>query len=380
MKKRSKVLINCSNSHIGGAVAVASSFIYCISQKEYTDVEISILASSAVNSNLIALGVDLSRFSNFTVLDYFGIKSLWQGLDRHFKNQDVVFTVFGPCYFLRKKTFHICGFAQPWIIYPNNPVEKNMKMLSRLRLRLKCAVQEVFFSRVDELIVELGHVKVRLSNKWLFKKILIHIVNSSVDEIFKHPSRWHPVNIPVKSNALRLGIISRNYPHKNLACLPYLKEHLKKMYDINAEFFITFSDKEWTLCSENFKRNINNIGSLSLTQCPSFYSAMDGVIFPSLLECFSAVPIEGMMMQKPVFASNLPFIVDCCHEHVIYFEPGNVDSMAKSISEYFKKGKSQQEDYLKNSHSFVSSYPDAIARANIYMEIIGKCLAYPKRP
>ena len=265
MKKKSSLLINCSNAHIGGMVAVASSFIYSISRKEDIGIEVSILASSAVYSNLVALGVDVSRFSNFTVIDYFGIRSLWQGLDRYFKEYDVVFTVFGPCYFLRKRTFHICGFAQPSIIYPNNPVERSMKLLPRLKLRLKCIIQEFFFSRADQIIVELNHVKVGLKNKWLFKKMPIHIVNSSVDEIFKDPSRWHPVVIPMKPNTLRLGIISRNYPHKNLACLTRLKDRLKELFAIDADFFVTFSDKEWELCSEHYKRSIKNVGSLTLT-------------------------------------------------------------------------------------------------------------------
>lgn len=375
MIKKPSLLINCSNLHSGGSVAVATSFLCCINRKEDIGIEISVLASSSVHSNLLALGIDVNRFSNFKVCDYFGIRSLWQGLDGHFKGHDVVFTVFGPCYFLRKRTFHVCGFAQPSIIYPNNPVERRMKLLPRLKHRLKYLIQEFFFFRADEIIVELGHVKTGLKNKWLFKNKPIHIVNSTVDDIFNDPFRWHPVVIPMKPNTLRLGIISRNYPHKNLACLPRLKNRLKELFAIDADFFVTFPNKEWELCSENYKSNIINVGSLTLAQCPSFYAAMDGVIFPSLLECFSACPIEAMMMNKPVFASNLPFIVDSCHEFARYFVANDVDSMAKSISAHFSAEKRRQDDFIKSAHDFVSSYPDASCRADAYLEIILNCLA-----
>lgn len=370
MKKHSSVLINCSNLHNGGGVAVATSFIYSISRKVYPDVDISVICSSSVHTNLVALGADLNAFKCFTVINFVGARSLWQKLDNLFLGHDVVFTIFGPSYFLRKRTYHICGFAQPSIIYPNNIVLQGVKLLPRLKISLKYKLQEIFFQRADEIIVELDHVKIGLRKKLLFKDMPIHIVNSTVDEIFKEPSRWLPVSIPTKPNVLRLGVISRNYHHKNLVCLPFLKARLKELFSIDADFFVTFTDKEWLACSDFFKSSINNIGSIKLAHCPTFYAAMDGVIFPSLLECFSAVPIEAMMMQKPVFASNLPFIVDCCHEHANYFDPHDVDSMAKSISSYFGADKLVQNEFLRSADEFVRTYPDANARADAYMKII----------
>ena len=37
-------------------------------------------------------------------------------------------------------------------------------------------------------------------------------------------------------------------------------------------------------------------------------------------------------MRKPLFASDLPFIHDCCHAHAHYFDPLDVDSMADVIA------------------------------------------------
>ena len=353
-----RLLINCSNLHVGGAVAVATSFIDCLSKAPRPEFEVSLLLSSSVHANLASSKVDLSLFKNCRIADYQGARSIWQGIDRQFEGQDLVFTVFGPLYSFRMRTRHIFGFAQPLIIYPSNPVERQMSLWLRLKQRLKYKLQELYFARADQLIVELEHVKATLSEKFLFRNKPVHVVYNAVDAVFREPARRLAVGIPATPGAIRLGIVSRNYPHKNLACLPALKERLLDEHRLAVEFFVTFTDHEWLACTEPFRNSVSNVGALMLAQSPNFYAAMDGVIFPSLLECFSAVPIEAMTMKKPLFASDLPFIRDCCHEHANYFDPLDLASMARSIADYFiKVDRPSQDLLLERAHAFVQRYP-----------------------
>jgi glycosyltransferase involved in cell wall biosynthesis len=367
-----KILVNCSNLHVGGGVAVATSFINCLSYMEHGSLEISLLLSSHVNKNLISLKTDTSAFSEVVVKDFYGLSALWKGVDNCFNQYDLVFTIFGPTYFIFKNTRHIVGFAQPLIIYPFNPVSRGLTLYKRVKQRIKYKIQELFFSRSDEIIVELEHVQNELEKKALFKSKNIHVVYNAVDSIFNEPARWAPAKIRDTGKRIKLGLISRNYPHKNLSCLPDLKKLLNCKYGIACEFFVTFTDLEWAECSESFKNNINNVGVLSLAQCPSFYSQMDGVVFPSLLECFSAVPIEAMMMRTPLFASELPFIKDCCLSHANYFDPLSVDSMALSIKNYYSSSKDVRIENLNIAYQFVLGYPAAKERAASYIEIINK--------
>ena len=367
---RQRLLINCSNLHVGGAVAVASSFVDSLSRGADMGFEIGLLLSSSVAANLVSLRTDLNRFSGCEVRDYHGMRSLWQGLSRAFAGYDVIFTVFGPAYSITKGKRHICGFAQPLIVYPSNPVERRMKMFDRVLQRLKYKVQEVFFAHADELVVELEHVKSALQRKRWFKTMAIHIVYNTVDAVFHEPTRWLPVALPPTAQAIRLGVVSRNYLHKNLTGLPALKQALKRKHGLEVEFFVTFTEAEWLACSVQFRDSINNAGALVLPQCPSFYAAMDGVIFPSLLECFSAVPLEAMTMRKPLFASDLPFIRDCCHEHANYFDPLDIASMARSIAGYFENGQAPlQQAQLQRAYEFVQSYPSPDERARSYLAI-----------
>lgn len=375
------LLINCSNLHVGGGVAVATSFIDSLSRGPSMSMRIHVLLSSTVAENLRSLGTALDAFDSVEVVDSRGLRSLWTGLSRRFDGMDVVFTVFGPAYVLSRGFRHVCGFAQPLIVYPSNPVERQLPLIDRVLQRLKYRMQEFFFARADALIVELEHVELELHRKPWFRSKPIHVVYNTVDSVFHDPARWLPLPVsdpdPCPASSVpRLGVVSRNYPHKNLGVLPALKDMLAARHGLVVEFIVTFTDAEWQSCNEAFRRSIRNVGALVLAQCPSFYAALDGVIFPSLLECFSAVPLEAMAMRKPLFASDLPFIRDCCHEHAHYFDPLKLASMADVIAAYFRhRDTDAQRAALDRAHAFVQRYPSPDQRAQAYMAIARDTLA-----
>lgn len=364
------ILINAANLHSGGAIAVASSFIKELSSSSAVDLSISLLISTDVSNNLSAMGVDLLVFREVVVKDYYGLSAMWNGLYAHLTGYDAVFTVFGPAYTLRKIPNHLVGFAQPNIIYPDNPVFKSLSLINKFKTRLQYLVQERFFSLASELVVELEHVRRGIENRGFFGSKPIHIVNSAVDAVFSRVADWLPVRLEKTSGSLSLGIISRNYPHKNLSILPDVKRRLAEDFNLRADFYVTFTAEEYAQCSADFRKNIVNVGPLKLAQCPSFYNEMDGVVFPSLLECFSAVPIETMMIKKPLFASDLPFIRDCCHNHANYFDPLNAEEIAKSIATFYSKSESQRNQFVSDANAFVHTYPGPDKRALAYLEII----------
>ncbi len=374
MKQR--ILINCSNLHGGGAVAVASSFIDCLSRLDHRGLSISLLLSKSVERNLIDLRVPIDVFDSCIVRDYYGIRAIWQGLDKHFCGFDLVFTVFGPAYFRYSRTRHIFGFAQPFIVYPDNEIVRDMFFLNRWNTRFKYIIQAWFFSRADGLVVELEHVKSGLAKNALLRHMPVSIVYSSVHSVFNEPDQWAPLVIPGPPNRLRLGVISSNYPHKNLLILAEVKLILERTYNRDVDIYLTFQPDEWSSCDERFRDCVKNVGQLKLSQCPSFYVAMDAVIFPSLLECFSAVPIEAMMMKRPLFASDLPFIRDVCADYCQYFNPHDAQSIAKSIDDYFRKDAAEREMLCEEAYAHVKRYPTAQERAENYLKVIlaGLCL------
>jgi glycosyltransferase involved in cell wall biosynthesis len=365
-----KVLINCSNLHGGGSAAIATSFLSYLSiQDNKKNIEYSIIVSKVVYANLISNNTDLSFFKNLKIKDFFGLNSIWQGIDFYMRGYDLVFTVMGPAYFIFKRTKHIFGFAHPWVIYPNNLANRKLSFLTRLFYRLKSKILILFFSRADRLIVELEHVEKGLRKISFFRKLPIDIVYSEVDEIFSKKEKWSHVSFPKTTGDYKIGIISRNYTHKNLLILPEVKKRVKSKFNINLDIFVTFSQHEWKSTSVDFQENIHNVGSLYLSQCPFFYSFLDAVIFPTLLECFSAVPIESMLMKKPLFASDLPFIKDICQNHCQYFNPIDIDNISDVIGNYFLSKKSRNNE-IENAYKYVRKFSKHGNRGSNYMKII----------
>ena len=245
IRQRKQVLINGSNLHVGGGVAVATSFIKSLSLKGNLEFDLSLLVSSKIMHNLKELDTDFSMFKSVMCIDYIGIKALWNGLAKQCAGYDLVFTVFGPAYTLRKPTRHIVGFAQPSIIYPDSRAFLKIPAPQRKVQRLKFKLQEFFFAKADALVVELEHVKIGLQRIPAFQGKKIYVVNSAVDSVFSDPARWVSMDKVIGSGrGIKLGLISRNYAHKNLDLLPYIKKLLRDNHDIDAEIFVTFVDRK----------------------------------------------------------------------------------------------------------------------------------------
>ena len=118
------------------------------------------------------------------------------------------------------------GFAQPWVAYPHNSAYAGLSTRDRLKTRLKYGVVAGFFATADVLVVEQESVREALKRRRLFRGKQIRVVPNVVDSLHFDESRWSRVTLPPRSADLRLGVVSRNYPHKNLGILPDVKRAL----------------------------------------------------------------------------------------------------------------------------------------------------------
>jgi glycosyltransferase involved in cell wall biosynthesis len=366
-----KLLVNASNLHFGGGVQVAASFIDELSRMENRAGDFSVLVSTEVNGNLVHIGCQTSGFARYEVFDNYGLSSMWASLLGKFRDYDLVFTVFGPAYFVTQRFFSVVGFAQAWIIYPDSSAALDLSKFSRYKSRLKYWLQSFFFRRADRLIVEAAHVKAGLVANGIAGNEGVDIVPNCISSLYSEPGKWTPLVVdPVPSGILRVGYVGRDYAHKNLSVLPDVRRKLRENYNLDVEFYVTFSEDEWQERSEVFRREVNNVGVLAVSQCPSFYQQMDAVIFPSLLECFSATPLEAMAMGKPLFASDRSFVRDVCLEWANYFDPLNTDDIAKVMASYFAGEQSVCKERLLAAQQHGKNFSSAQGRAHRYLEII----------
>lgn len=362
-----KILINAANLHSGGGVQVASSFIN----------ELPFLSNSIIKSFDVIVSSEVDKnisqstrkfFKNYNIYNIFGLKNYKKNLGI-FDNYDLVFTIFGPCYY-NIKGLSIVGFAQAWIIYPDNECYKLLSFSEKFKLKIKYFLQKIFFNRSDFLIVELEHVKNRLVELEMFSKDNISVVYNTVSNVYFSPEKWEKIKI-MPSNKIKIGLISRDYFHKNTNILPKIKEILKNKYNQDVDFYVTFNEEEWLNKSSSFQENIINVGPLKVNECPNFYEEMDAIIFPSLLECFSATPLEAMIMKKPLFASDRAFIKDVCLDFAFYFEPTDPESAAAVINVFIENKNIIELDIkLTAAQNHAKNFSSARQRAVKYTQII----------
>lgn len=366
--KKNKVLINASNLHNGGGVQVATSFICELSQMQAID-NFHVIVSSEVAESLSELNVNTEIFTHYEIIDNYGLKAFVSHFNKQVKKYDVVFTVFGPNYLKAQAKVEVVGFAQPWILNFENPISKKMHFLKRNVLRFKFYLQWLLFLRADHYIVELEHVKNSLITIKKLNPDKVSVVYNTVSSLYTDESKWKPTYIEKKGEGISLGIVTRDYPHKNLNVLPHVAAALESKYCLDVHFYTTLNATEWANKSEFFKKHVSTVGSLLPDQCPSFYEQIDGVVFPSLLECFSATPLEAMVMNRPLFASDRGFIRDVCHEHATYFDPLNADDIALQIATYFTSDINRSTQ-LQNAREHALNFSSARGRAKQYFNII----------
>ena len=354
--------LNFSNIKSGGAKQVALSFLMeinidqinnfniLVSQEIYEELE---LMNFKFLNSLIIFNSSIFKFFSFSLLP-------------QIKNAKLIFTLFGPLYaFTAAKT--ITGFAQSWILIPNNIASRKLPFFRRFVLKFKFFIQYLFFKKDDVLIVETEGGKIILTDKLKFKSV--YVVGNSLNSFFvnvipKIKSQWENIKI---------GVIGRNYSHKNLSILPYVLDELENKNDFNGTFHVTLTEEEFNSMSSFFKAKIHNFGSLKISECPGFYDEMDIIFFPSLLELFSATPLESLYMKKPFICTDLPFIKDFFQDFVYLIKPNDVQDSAKVINQVILLLKNKDQSLLNKLNlgsQFVNDNFQPSKRANAYLDII----------
>jgi len=364
-----KLLVNTTNLHVGGGVQVATSFaseVLAIADPEARPV---FLLSSEIAANLVAQGLDPAGMVGVEVRDVHGLDLCRSAARRRMDKEKAVFTVFGPLYRRRPRFRSIVGFAQPWIIYPRNECFARLTLLRRLAARLKYQIQGWFFRQADVLVVELEHVKQGLMRELGIPEERIHVVHNCLSRVFLQPELWQPAPMPEVDYDLRLGYLGRNYLHKNTGIFPGIVAALARDHGIRAKFYVTFTREEWAAATPEFRAACVNVGPLTTTQCPSFYQRLDAVVFPSLLECFSATPLEAMAMERPLFASDRAFNRDVCGPHARYFDPLSPESAAQAIADVFARG-TPDASALMRAKAHAVEFSNPADRAKSYLSLL----------
>lgn len=361
------VLIDASNLRAGGGVQVASSFLDELSTaKNNPDTlarypwltRIHVEATPEVAQNLSPITKNNLHIS---------IKSrrpnqlgIWVTAARY----DVVLVVFGPAYGRKRARREIVGFADVTSLFdtPDGLPKNYGKPMGYSTLRR--AASKALFRRADRIIVEAEHVRAALKQKWNLKKPPIDVVPNCVNQAIPSP----PPKKKFKQ-ASNWCFVTRNYPHKNVKLLGQIGNELEKRSEGEIKFLLTLNDAEWNDLDYDTRRHSINVGPKTVHELSEVYSRAEGSVFPSLLECFSVTPLEALLTDTPLIASDRDFVREVCGDAAIYCDPYDPVPWADAI-QAIRNDPTIRETLVKKGRKVTEASWTAENRAERYLEAI----------
>jgi len=146
-----------------------------------------------------------------------------------------------------------------------------------------------------------------------------------------------PEPVPDLQGQQFIMYLGRPLPHKNLGRLIQAFGLLKQKY---PDLKLVLAGKKDALYeaheAEANKQGITGItftGFVSEGQLRWLYQNCAAYVFPSLSEGFGLPPLEAMIHGAPVTASNATCIPEVCGDAAHYFDPTNVEDIARAISD-----------------------------------------------
>ena len=367
-----RVIVDCTPLSKGGGVQVAVGFIMNLARSG--EQWLAIIPSQIVPH----LPSSISGCSNILVvtkavfLDYFRINRFLENAVRDFK-PDVVFTVFGPPYFLAS-TPHVCGFALPNMIYPATPPLQK-KSISELILD---QVRRAILRRMDHVIVETQTVKSKLNDLLGVKCPALNGVGNAVNPILvgyvsSNVPRTKPIGLS------RILVPSAYYRHKNLELLPEICAFLVRKLEgrkFTVSLTIPIDSPGWLAIKERavelgVDSLIETLGELSLERLAEVYKDCDCVLLPTLREVSTAVYPESFFFNKPLVTSDLEFARELCGDAALYAAANDAEAFADCLIDVLSDPAVSASLVAKGAHQLIAVYPTPEEKFRLQMDVLG---------
>lgn len=365
-----KLLIDATNIKTGGGVQVATSLITELLTPKYASIQSSFVVSEQVHKQL-----PVTDYRRITVINT-GAKTLLpfnqdkKRLKILANKFDVVFTVFGPCFWGNAKN-HVIGFANAWLVTPNTIAYDVFNPFDAWVYRLKnYLLAKILYDKNAFYFTESFAVKEKFIALFNAKEEQIEVVSNTLPYVYENKTQIRSTyKLPCKYDKyFKLISITYNYPHKNLKVIERVGEILQRD-GFKAIFIVTFSDREYKKMSTGFKKYSYNIGPLDVRDCPSVYEQCDALFLPTLIECFSVSYLEAMYNKLPILTSDLDFAKEICSSSGLYFDPFSHSDIAEKIKQLISSA-DLSDELIANGIKMLTNYPDNSEKISAYIEHI----------
>ncbi|MFH1833046.1 MAG: glycosyltransferase family 1 protein [Candidatus Levyibacteriota bacterium] len=170
--------------------------------------------------------------------------------------------------------------------------------------------------------------------------------------------------------------VGNAYPHKNLErlleafCL-FCHPELVSGSQLNRDSDLRQNDTKLIFVGKNdyfyerLKKRVNEMGlkdsvifygEVSDEELVYLYKNAKALVLPSLMEGFGLPALEAMSLGCLVLASDIPSFREICQDAAIYFNPNNVNDLAKKLKEICFNDLNHFSDFIKKGRERASSF------------------------
>ncbi|RYC11534.1 glycosyltransferase [Nocardioides zhouii] len=369
------VLIDAGNLVAGGGVQVGASFLDELGRRAHDPeaqqrwpwlADVVVEASEEVVANTTGETTSLS----VEIVDGRPLDRLRRRPGR--PAHDVSFTVFGPDYGPRRARTRVVGFADVTSLFPEFAAVPGAR--ARLRQAVRSRVSRQRFARADVVVAESSYVAAELQQRWSIPADRLRVVPNVLNRVFFDESLQTPLSHDAFEHPV-FAFPTRAYPHKNLVVLGAAAQALHDTYGRDVRFALTLTDAEWQGLDPATRKVSHNVGPLRVSQVPGLYDVSDGVVFPSLNECFSVTPLEAMRSRRPLVASDRQFVREVAGDAAWYFEPTDPASLARALADVLSADDGARERRVAEGGRVADGWATGADRATAYLELIHEALA-----
>jgi len=237
-----------------------------------------------------------------------------------------------------------------------------------LRTKLHVLLQRLYFKhtlkKTGILFCQTPVMKKRIADYYKFDEDRIEILPNAISE-FIDTKRIDTAIIPkgIERDKFNCLVLSQYYVHKNPEII--LQACLKSADKLQGVRFITTISESDHVNAGKFLRKtrqdaklknmISNVGTIPHHQLMSYYSNVDLIIMPTLIESFSVTYLEAMNFGVPILTTDLDFGHYLCGNAASYYNPWKVDDFVERIIE-LKSNNELRRQLVKNAKLHINNF------------------------
>ena len=213
-------------------------------------------------------------------------------------------------------------------------------------------------NRARAIFAPSEYVKEDIASMYKIRRNKIYVVHEAATNPYQR-ARVDLVKMGI--NKPFLLYVGNAYPHKNLERLILAFGKLVTKYVLDYQLVIAGKKDDFHAALEEevnksgLEGRVLFTGYVNDSELAGLYKASSAYVFPSLSEGFGLPALEAMSYGTPVISSNSTCLPEILGDSAVYFDPKNIDNIAKVISQVMAD-KKLQDKMVKKGHLRVKKY------------------------